>query len=163
LHTQGARHFAAPLSLSLGAEETFVRGSALMVLGVALYAQSVMAGGNAEAVENFVEAFNRHDVDAMHDVATEDIRWMSLADEQLSVETSNQAQLREAMADYFVNVPSARAEILSITEIGPFVHTVEEAFWGSDGAEKSQCSMAVYELSGGRVRNVWYFPAHECR
>lgn len=90
-----------------------MRGSALMVLGVALYAQSVMAGGNAEAVENFVEAFNRHDVDAMLDVATEDIRWMSLADEQLSVETSNQAQLREAMADYFVNVPSARAEILS--------------------------------------------------
>lgn len=139
-----------------------MRGLSLLVLAVALNSQVVLASGNAEAVEKFVEAFNRHDVDAMLELATEGLRWMSLADERLSLETLGRVELREAMASYFSSTPSARAVIRSISESGPFVHTVEEALWRSHGAEKSQCSMAVYELSEGKVRNVWYFPAYEC-
>lgn len=134
----------------------------LMALGIALFAQGVLASGNKETVENFVEAFNQHDIDAMLELATDDLRWMSVADGQLSKEASNQGELREAMASYFASTPSVRAEIRSITESGPFVHTVEEALWSSHGAEKNQCSMAVYEILEGNVRNVWYFPAHEC-
>jgi hypothetical protein len=133
-----------------------------MALGIALFAQGVLASGNKETVENLVEAFNRHDIDAMLELTTDDLRWMSIANEQLSIEASNQGELREAMSSYFASTPSARAEIRSITESGPFVHTVEEAFWSFNGAEKSQCSVAVYEILEGNVHNVWYFPAHEC-
>jgi ketosteroid isomerase-like protein len=133
-----------------------------MALGIALFAQGVPASSNKDTVENFVEAFNRHDIDAMLELTTDDLRWMSLANEQLSIEASNQRELREAMASYFASTPSARAEIRSITESGPFVHTVEEALWSSHGAKKNQCSMAVYEILEGNVHNVWYFPVHEC-
>ena len=134
----------------------------LMALGIAVFAQGVLASGNKETVENFVEAFNRHDIDAMLELTTDDLRWISVTNEQLSIEASNQGELREAMASYFATTPSARAEIRSITESGPFVHTVEEALWSSHGVEKNQCSMAVYEILEGNVHNVWYFPAHEC-
>ena len=134
----------------------------LMTLGIALFAQGVLASGNKETVENFVEAFNRQDIDAMLEFTTDDLRWMSIVNGQLSIETSNQDELREAMASYFASTPSARAEIRSMTESGPFVHTVEEALWSSHGAKKNQCGMAVYEILEGNIQNVWYFQVHEC-
>jgi len=124
--------------------------------------QVASAGDNAELVEQFVSAFNQHDVDAMLEFSAPDMRWMSVSGDQISTETSTHAEFRAAMAGYFENTPGARAEIRSISESGPFVHTLEEAFWVSRGAEKSQCSMAVYERLDGKLQNVWYFPAHPC-
>jgi hypothetical protein len=71
----------------------------------------------------------------MLELTTDDLRWMSVTNEQLSIDASSQGQLREAMSSYFASTPSARAEIRSITESGPFVHTVEEALWSSHGVE----------------------------
>lgn len=138
-----------------------MRMSMLLLSGL-LLSTNVGAGRNAESVERFVAAFNQQDIDAMLDLAAQDVRWMSVAGDQLSIETSTRHQLREAMTGYFASTPGTRAEIRSITESGSFVHTVEKAFWNSNGVEKNQCSMAVYELIEGKVRNVWYFPAYEC-
>lgn len=149
------------MSGASGAKETIVRMSMLLLSGLVL-STNVVAGRNAENVERFVEAFNQQDIDAMLNLAAEDVRWMSVAGDQLSIETSTRLQLREAMAGYFAGAPGVRAEIRSITESGSFVHTVEKAFWNSNGTEKSQCSMAVYEFVEVKVRNVWYFPAYEC-
>jgi hypothetical protein len=140
-----------------------VRVPVLVVIVAVFYASAALASGGAAVVERFVDAFNRHDIDGMLELTTGDVRWMSLSDQQASVETSTQAELRDAMTSYFATTPSARARIRHITESGPFVHTVEEALWrAADGAEKSQCSMAVYELSEHRIRNVWYFRAFNC-
>ena len=127
-----------------------------------LFCQAAFAGGNAELVERFVSAFNQHDVGAMLEFSAPDIRWMSVSGDRISTETSTHAELRDAMAGYFENTPDARAEIRSISESGQFVHTLEQAFWISGSTERSQCSMAVYELHDGKLQNVWYFPAHEC-
>jgi len=127
-----------------------------------LFCQVAFAGENAELVERFVSAFNHHDVDAMLEFSAPDIRWMSVSGDRITTETSTHAELRDAMAGYFESVPAARAEIRSISESGRFVHTLEEAFWLSGGAERSQCSMAVYELLDGKLQNVWYFPGHQC-
>lgn len=113
-------------------------------------------------VERYVDAFNRHDVNAMATLADEDVRWMSVSGAEISVEAVGREQLRTAMEDYFASVPSACSEIRAIEKSGPFVQVIEEAFWRSGGKEKSQCSTAVYETRDGRIRNVWYFPAHEC-
>lgn len=124
--------------------------------------QVAFAGENTERVEQFLSAFNQQDVDAMLEFSAPDMRWMSVSGDRVSVETSTHAELRAAMAGYFESTPGTRSEIQSISESGPFVHTLEKAFWISDGAERSQCSMAVYELLDGRIQNVWYFPAHQC-
>jgi hypothetical protein len=124
--------------------------------------QVAFAGENAETVERFIAAFNQHNVDAILELSAVDMRWMSVSGEQISIETSTHAELREAMGGYFESTPSARAEVRSISESGSFVITLEEAFWSSGGAEKSRCSVAVYELFEQKIQNVWYFPAHHC-
>lgn len=136
--------------------------TAILLLSGLVLSTYAVAGRNSENVERFVEAFNEHDIDAMLDLAAEDVRWMYVAGDQLSIETSTRLQLREAMAGYFASTPGARAEIRSITESGSFVHTVEKAYWNSNGVDKNQCSMAVYQFVEGKVLNVWYFPAYEC-
>ena len=77
-------------------------------------------------------------------------------------EAGDQDALKQAMSGYFASVPSARSEIRSIYQSGSFVFALEQAFWTSKEVEKSQCSMAVYELVDGMIKHVWYFPAHAC-
>lgn len=139
-----------------------MRSAVGFLSGLLLLSPAAFAGGNSAIIERYVEAFNQHNVEEMLDLAAEDVAWMSVAGGRLSVATSTRDQLREAMTDYFRNTPGAGTEILSIAESGSFVHTVEEAYWTSDGSEKSRCSMVVYELVEGKVKNVWYFPAHDC-
>jgi len=127
-----------------------------------LFCQVAFAADNGELVQRFVSAFNQHDVDAMLELSASDMRWMSVSEDRITIETSTHAELRAAMEGYFENTPGVRTEIRSISESGPFVHILEEAFWLSSGAEKSQCSLAVYEHLDGKLQNVWYFPAHQC-
>lgn len=125
-------------------------------------AQASLADENADLVMQFIGAFNEKNVDAMLAIAAPDMRWMSVMGDQVAVETSTHAELRAAMESYFESTPGTRAEIRAISEGGPFIHTLEEAFWTSGGTERSQCSMAVYELSEQYIQNVWYFPSHAC-
>lgn len=134
----------------------------VFVLVFLLGSEGVLASSETEVVEGFVSAFSDHDIDAMLEWTTDDVRWMSVSGASLSIETAGRDALREAMAGYFSSTPSARAEIVSSTASGSFVHAVEKATWMVDGIERSGCSMAVYELADGKIRNVWYFPAHEC-
>lgn len=133
-----------------------------LVLVALLTSDGALASSNTETVERFVDAFSDHDVDAMLERTTDDVHWMSVSDDRLSIEASGREDLREAMTAYFSSTPSARAEIVSSTASGSFVHTTEKAIWAVDGTERSRCSMVVYELAGSRIRNVWYFPAQEC-
>lgn len=122
----------------------------------------VSAGQNSETVEQFIEAFNEKDVNAMLALSAPDLSWMSISGDQLSIETSSHAELHAGMTDYFQSTPGTRSKVRSMKETGTFVYTVEEAFWLSAGEEKSQCSIAVYEFNGDKIQNVWYFPEHSC-
>ena len=110
-------------------------------------------------VRKFVEAFNRQDVSAMLAMSTHDVRWMSVDGDDVSVETRGASELREAMQQYFENRSSILSRLLDINANGPFVTTLEQA--GSQD-HAGQCSTAVYEFSGNLIRNVWYYPAHDC-
>ena len=126
-------------------------------LSQTLYAQSSVV-----TVKGFVAAFNAKDIEGMLQLANTDIQWMSVSGQTIVSEASSQEALRKAMTGYFAGVPSARSEIRTIHQSGAFVFALEEAFWTSNGVEKSQCSMAVYELTGAKIKHVWYFPAHAC-
>ncbi|MBW8189663.1 nuclear transport factor 2 family protein [Neiella marina] len=134
----------------------------LLAATIIVFCQTALATPNSSVVERFVNAFNEREVTAMLALTTSDLRWMTITGEQLSTETNSQQQLQEAMQGYFNSVPSARSAIRSIEQSGPFVYTVEQAFWSVDGVEKSQCSLAVYELTASLIKNVWYFPSHAC-
>lgn len=110
-------------------------------------------------VERFLEAFNRHDVEAMLALAHPDVQWLSVNGDRISVETSGHEALRESMTKYFVSLPSAAASHERTMSAGPYVTVVERARWKGDKGERSQAALAVYEVQEGKVRRVWYYPA----
>lgn len=118
--------------------------------------------GPGSVVEAFVGAYNQRDVDAMMRLAHPDIRWMSVGGDAIATETSGADALRSAMVAHFSDARLTRSDLESIEASGQFVHTVERATWDGGAGYLSQCSLAVYELDSGLIRNVWYFPAHAC-
>lgn len=134
----------------------------LMFFSTVFMVSPVVASDEIKTVERFVESYNQQELDAMLALTTPDIHWMSIGPATLSVETSDRKQLRKAMSGYFSGDNKNHSKIRSISQSANFVHTTEEAFWFSDGMEKSQCSMAIYELKNTKIKYVWYFPAHPC-
>lgn len=115
-----------------------------------------------QVVKSFVAAYNQQNLEGMLYLATDDVSWMSVESKMSSVMTDGKEQLQNAMKNFFAGNGHGRYEILSITASGSYVHTVEKAIWSSKGEEKSQCSLAVYELKDRKILNVWYYPAHQC-
>lgn len=127
-----------------------------------LVSLSSMAMEPKAIVEQFVKGFNEKNLTMMLEHAAPNIRWMSLQDNQLTMETDSKTRLQAAMQGYFQSMPSAQSDIVEIFSNKNFVSTVEKANWVSDGVVKSQCSVAVYELKNHQIVNVWYYPARPC-
>lgn len=110
-------------------------------------------------VQNLIDAFNAHDVDTMMTMVSNDIQWLSIGADSVVKETDGKHALRKAMRDYFKAIPSARSEIEGALPSGSFVAVRERAFWSTEQGERSQTSLAVYEIGEGKILRVWYFPA----
>ena len=131
---------------------------AAFCLSLPVLAQDVAS----EAVNMYIEAYNAHDVDRMLDLVTDDVRWMSLKNDKVTVEAKGKSELSESMASYFEGLPSTRARIVASRTIGQFVMVIEESGWESKGEMKSQCAISVYEMKEQLILNVWYFDSSPC-
>lgn len=120
-------------------------------------------GSAAGIVRSFIDAFNAHDVDAMLSMAADDIRWMSISGSTLSAEATGKTELAASMRQYFTQFSTARSVVRSVNAEGRFVTTIEEARWEVRQEPRSQCGVAVYEVDGAKIRNVWYFPPVPCQ
>ena len=132
------------------------------ILGLLLVSRAAFAADGTETVRLFVKAFNHQDISGMLDLVAPDMRWMSISGQKITIETATQTELGNAMSGYFKSASGITSEIRFLSESGNFVYALEEAFWSVDDVEKSQCSMAVYELAEGKIQHVWYFPSHQC-
>lgn len=111
-------------------------------------------------MDRWIDAFNRHDVEAMTAEVAPDFEWFMVDGEKVSVETRGVDALRESMRGYFEGLPSARSKVEQVMVSGAYVTLRERASWTSKSGEpKSQSALAVYELSDGKLRRAWYFPA----
>ena len=117
---------------------------------------------NSEIVRAYTDAYNAQDVDAMLVLASDDIRWMSVADTKISVEAKGKQPLHLAMTAFFAAKPAAYSELRETQSLGRFISVVEEAFWERDGDKGSQCALAVYEIEEDLILNVWYYSAQPC-
>ncbi len=109
-------------------------------------------------VRRYTEAFNAHDVDAMLALAHPDVEWMSVMGDKVSVDARGHEALRAAMEDYFRSLPTARSEVEGALGHGEMLAVRERAHWRTGaGEDRSQASIAVYEVQEGLVRRVWYF------
>jgi hypothetical protein len=122
--------------------------------------EAIAYGGRLTSISM---AFNEKDVDAMLELAPENVTWMSIAGENIAKEASDAGDLKSAMQDYFSSHPGSYSKITQIQSSGPWVTTLEQAGREIDGQFQGQCAYAMYELNDGLIESVWYFSAHTCK
>jgi hypothetical protein len=110
-------------------------------------------------VKLFIAAFNSHDSSAMAKLVADDIQWLSIAGEQVTVETKGKHDLVEGMNAYFKSCPTCRSKLTDVTSTSSRVSAVEIATWQGKSGLKSQSAISVYEFSNGVISRVYYFPA----
>lgn len=109
-------------------------------------------------VARLVDAFDRHDVDALVAAAHPDIEWWIVDGSSVALETKGADALRASLTSYFANTPSVRSQVEDVVVNGAFVSFRERVRWKKkDGTEATGASIAVYEVEGGLVRRAWYF------
>ena len=106
----------------------------------------------SEIVGDFIDSYNRHDVEAMMSLVAEDVNWFSVDAAALSIETNDAAELRTFLNDYFKNCKTCRSTVSGLSYKGNTVSFFETTASG-------QTSLAVYEIEDGKIRRVYYFPA----
>lgn len=123
-----------------------------------------LATRNAKAeqtVRAFTDAYNDGDLDGMMALAANDIVWLDVNGDELSIATRNADELRAAMTSFFAGDATPKSAVAILTSHGQFVTTLERAYYTVDGKETSQASFAVYELKADKIRRVWYYPAQK--
>ena len=112
-----------------------------------------------EVARLLIEAFNRHDPAALAERVSPDFIWYNVSSDETTIEVKGRDALRESLTKYFASTPSVRSEIDGVTQVGPFVCFRERVFWTSSKGERSQQSLAVYEVHDGLITRAWYYPA----
>lgn len=118
-------------------------------------AQDNVALSHEDRVRAYVAAFNAHDTEAMMAMVTDDVQWLSVQGDAITVESGDKQQLREGMRSYFKSCSHCQSQLSHLFATGERVSALELA--GSSG----QQSLSVYEFSDGLIRRVYYFPAEK--
>jgi hypothetical protein len=109
-------------------------------------------------VRAYFAAYNAHDVDGVIRFLSADFTWLSVSGDSVVVELRGAGSIRASLVQYFQDLPSARSEIEGTAVLGPWVTVRERAHWQSTAGPRSQASISVYEVRGGLLRRVWYYP-----
>lgn len=116
---------------------------------------------NEQLVRDYVSAFNKHELDTMLSMVSEDIQWLSVAGDKITIETQGKAKLGESMTAYFKATPSAQSELQWVRMTASRVAAMERATWQGKSGPKSQSSLSVYEFRAGLITRVYYYPVEK--
>ncbi len=135
----------------------------LLTFLLALASAIAMTDEATNILDRYINAYNDRDIDAVMSTMADSIRWMAVDGDELAVRADGRTAVRESLENGFTLLPSARSRLLQTQTMGDFVSTIEEVTWNAgDGTTKTQCAMAVYQLTDGLLANVWYFAAQAC-
>ena len=108
----------------------------------------------------YLDAYNRHEPDAVAALLSPRVKWYSLDADKLNTDGDGREALRTWLTGYFKSLPDVRSDFLAIEQIGAFLSVRERARWtAKDGTSRSQQSHSVYEIRDGLIERVWYFPS----
>ena len=103
--------------------------------------------------EELVDAFNRHDPEAMAKQVAVDFELYYVDEAGASaLAITGREQLIEEMKGYFESQPSVKSTVLASID-GPVYVSFREQIVGG------QSSLAVYEIRNQLIQRVWYYPA----
>ncbi len=134
-------------------------GSAISRAGEATNAGASVNPHAVELVGAFAAAYNCGDLETMMAHLADDAAWYAIDGDETMVMAEGADALRAELESYVSPDAPPRSAIEIVKSHGPFVTTLERAFWTVDGLEKSQAAFAVYEVEDDAIRRVWYFPA----
>ena len=115
---------------------------------------------NDQRVRDYVAAFNERNIDTMLSMVTDDIQWLTVAGDKITVETQGKEKLRDSMAAYFKST-KAKSELEWVQVTASRVAALERASWQDKSGKKSQASLSVYEFRGGLISRVYYYEAEK--
>jgi len=126
--------------------------------------QPVSEQANAELPKSIISehlrAYNAGDAEAMAKMQHPDIQWLMVDGNTISVEVAGREALMKSMKSYFQTRTKVTSRLRDWNVNSPYVSVTETVSWAaSDGRQKSQSSMTVYELEDNLIRRVWYYPA----
>ena len=114
----------------------------------------------AIALRAYLDAYNRHEPDAVAALLAPNVKWLSLDADKLSVDGDGREALQKWLTGYYKSLPDVRSDFLAIEQAGPFLSVRERAAWtAKDGTKRSQQGHGVYEIHDGLIARVWYFPS----
>jgi hypothetical protein len=116
---------------------------------------------HADFVRTYILAFNERQIDTMLQMVTDDVQWISVTGDKLTVETQGKEQLGESLAAYFKSTPSAKSELEWVQATSARVAALERASWQAKSGPKSQSSLCVYEFRDGLIARVYYYPVEK--
>lgn len=126
--------------------------AAFLALTTPVFAQDAPAEAIAVA-RALLAAFNAHDPDAMAELVTDDFELYYVDhDGQAALGLTGPDALRIEMRGYFEALPTVQSTIEAAIPGPRFVAFRERIVGGAS-------SLAVYEISGDRVRRAWYYPS----
>ena len=131
---------------------------------VAHAADPTPATAEAEAepirvVRAYIEAFNAHNIPALAERVSPDFVWFNVTSDRATVEVKGRDSLRKNLGNYFDHTPTVRSEIDGIASAGAYVSFRERATWNTLLGQKSQTSLAIYEVKEGLITRAWYYPS----
>jgi hypothetical protein len=108
----------------------------------------------------YLDAFNRHEADAVAAICAENFKWYSIEGDKTSVDAENRTQLRDWLVGYFKSLPTVRSEFLAVEQTGPLLTVRERASWDNQAGQRvSQQALGVYEIRDDLIQRVWYYPS----
>lgn len=114
-----------------------------------------------QIIRSYVEAFNAKDIEAMLEMVTNDVQWLSINGEIITNETNSKNELRQGMIDYFKSCRSCKSRLVHLFSTGTRVSALEVASYETSSGIQEQQSVSVYEFSESLIKRVYYFPAEK--
>ena len=109
------------------------------------------AAGPEQVVDRQLDAFNRHDLEALSATFADGAALYDLPDR---VRQSGVAEIRKAYALAFANNPALKATISSRILQGRFV--VDHETVSGFANESPVTEIVIYEVVGGKVQRIWF-------
>ncbi|MEO0420171.1 MAG: nuclear transport factor 2 family protein [Pseudomonadota bacterium] len=134
--------------------------AAALMLPTGMAAAQEVQPSELQVAVAYVDAYNARDLNAILALMHEDVEWLSIEGSETVAFASGKAELAAQMEDYLASPDATFSTVEGSVGNGRFVAVREVAHWTDDkGNSRSQAALAVYEIEGGLVRRVWYYPA----
>ena len=122
---------------------------------------SAFVKNQEQIVYSYIAAFNARDIDAMLEMVTDDVQWLSISGDKITVEAKSKEVLRTTMVEYFKSCASCRSRLLHTFSSNNRVSALEVAIFQTSKGVQEQRSVSLYEFSNGLIKRVYYFPAEK--